>query len=321
MRLGAHAAAAGLLSLLVAPPGPGAAPPPARTASRPAAPRIENRTASVLGLKIHYLQSGRGAPVVLLHGTGGSADAWRPAMSALSRDLRVIAPDQIGFGASDKPPIDYTPGTLVDFLGMFLKQLGIDRASLVGHATGARVACLFALAHPDRVDRLVLISGTAYKPNLDQETLAALNFSTLAGARRLLELAYFDDKARVTDALASDLFSKRLRSGSSFTIGRLEESYSRGEGYVDDLSPIQAPTLILWAGGRDCADGGRPTGEAADPRIAPRHLRALRPPADGRSGGPPGARPARVPRQALTSQSRQREPARRVVDKSDSVAL
>ena len=245
MRVRASAAAAGLLSCLVASPGPIAAPPPSGSASR-SAPRIENRTASVVGLKIHYLQSGRGAPVVLLHGTGGSSDAWRTTMSALSRDVRIIAPDQIGFGASDKPPLDYTPATLVDFLGMFLAQLGIERASLVGHATGARVACLYALAHPERVERLVLISGTAYKPNLDDKALAALNFSTLAGARHLLELAYFDDKARVTDALASELFSKRLRSGSSFTIGRLEESYRRGEGYVDDLSPIQAPTLILW---------------------------------------------------------------------------
>jgi 2-hydroxymuconate-semialdehyde hydrolase len=244
MRWRAGAAAAGLLSCLVASPGLAAAP-PARGASRPT-PRIENRTASVLGLKIHYLQSGRGAPVVLLHGTGGAAEAWRPTMSALSRDVRVIAPDQIGFGASDKPPLDYTPATLVDFLGLFLAQLGIERASLVGHATGARVACLYALAHPERVDRLVLMSGTAYKPNLDEKVLAAHNFSTLAGARHLLELAYFDDKARVTDALASELFSKRLRSGSSFAIGRLEESYRRGEGYVDDLSPIQAPTLILW---------------------------------------------------------------------------
>lgn len=245
MRVRASAAAAGLLSCLVSSPAAIAAPPPSGSASRPA-PRIENRTASVLGLKIHYLQSGRGAPVVLLHGAGGSSDAWRTTMSELSRDVRLIAPDQIGFGASDKPPLDYTPATLVDFLGMFLAQLGIERASLVGHATGARVACLYALAHPERVDRLVLISGTAYKPNLDDKVLAALNFSTLAGARHLLELDYFDDKARVTDALASELFSKRLRSGSSFTIGRLEESYRRGEGYVDDLSPIQAPTLILW---------------------------------------------------------------------------
>lgn len=216
-----------------------------RAGSRPAAPRIENRTVSVFGMKIHYLEAGRGAPVILLHGAGGSAETWRSTMTALSRGLRVLAPDQIGFGTSDKPPLDYTPETLVDFLAGFMNRLDIDRASLVGHATGGRVACLFALADPERVDRLVLVSGTGFKPNLDPEVLRALNFSTQAGARRLLELAHFDD-AHVTDEAAEEMFTKRLRSGASYALGRLKEAYERGEGYVDDLSPIKAPTLILW---------------------------------------------------------------------------
>jgi len=246
MRRRILASTAGLSLLLVGTLGASAGLAAARPISRHAAPRIENRTVSVFGMKIHYLEAGRGAPVILLHGAGGTADAWRATMSALSRSLRVLAPDQIGFGASDKPPLDYTPGTLVDFLGKFMTRLDIDRASLVGHATGGRVACLFALARPERVDRLVLVSGTGFKPNMDPEVLRALNFGTLTGARRLLELAHFNDDAHVTDEAAEEMFTRRLRSGASYALGRIEESYGRGVGYVDDLSPIKAPTLILW---------------------------------------------------------------------------
>jgi pimeloyl-ACP methyl ester carboxylesterase len=252
MRRRAVACVAGLLAFLcaagapIAGTAPGGAPTSSRAGARSPAPRVENRTLSVFGVRIHYLEAGRGSPVILLHGAGGSADSWRTLMPPLARGARVLAPDQVGFGGSDKPPIDYTTDTLVDFLVRFMAVLGIDRASLVGHATGARVACLFALAHPDRVDRLVLVSGTGHRPDADPEVRRALNFSTLAGARRLLELAYFNDPAYVTDDEVERTFSKRLHSGAGFAIGRLEESYKRGEGFNDDLGPIKAPTLIVW---------------------------------------------------------------------------
>lgn len=246
MSRSAVAATAGLLTLLAGWSGLVAAPSSSRSGPRSPAPRIENRTLSVFGVRVHYLEAGRGAPVILLHGAGGSADSWRPAMASLARGLRVLTPDQIGFGGSDKPPLDYTIDTLVDFLERFMTVLGIDRASLVGHAAGARVACLFALAHPDRVDRLVLVSGTGHRPDPDPEIRRALNFSTLAGARRLLQLAYFDDATYVTDDEVERTFSKRLHSGAAFAIGRIEESYRRGEGFVDDLAAIKAPTLIVW---------------------------------------------------------------------------
>jgi len=220
--------------------------PPSR---RSPAQRIENRNISVLGLKMHYLESGEGPTVVLLHGLGGAAGSWRETMATLAQKRRVIAPDLIGFGASEKPAVDYSTTTLADFLDRFLSALALERVSVAGHATGARVACLLALAHPSRVDRLVLVSGSGHKPNMDDELQRAINFNTLSQARRLLELLHFDDSTHVTDAAAEEMFSRRLRSGTGYTISRIQESYRRTEGYADDLSPIKAPTLIVW--GRD----------------------------------------------------------------------
>lgn len=238
----ASGAAAVLPALALAAAAAVAAPPGARTGS-PA--RIDNRSATVYGSKIHYLEAGYGQPLVLLHGLGGSAETMKPLVAILARRHRVFAPDQIGFGGSDKPLIDYRITTLVEFLHGFFKTLGIERADLVGHAIGARVASLYALEHPERIGRLVLISGAGYRPDLDGEAERALAFATIADARRALELAFADD-GRATQEAAERLFAGRARSGSAFTVARLVASFRSGEGFADDLSPIQAPTLIVW---------------------------------------------------------------------------
>jgi pimeloyl-ACP methyl ester carboxylesterase len=211
--------------------------------------RIENRTATVFGLRMHYLEAGHGEPLILLHGLGGTADSLRPLVLDLARGFWVFAPDQIGFGGSDKPLIDYNLATLQDFLDGFLTEVGVDRVTLVGHSMGARVASLYALRHPERVARLVLISGAGYRPDIDAEQERMLAFSTLDGARRMLQALFFDDAAHVTDQAVEALFADRLRSGSAFAIERLAAAYRRGEGFADDLSPIKVPTLIAW--GRD----------------------------------------------------------------------
>ncbi len=217
-----------------------------RSAARPAPARLGSRTVSVYGLKIHYLEGGAGRPIIFLHGLGGSAEGMRSLATPFAAQARVLVPDQIGFGASEKPAVDYSLETLVDFLDRFMTELGIDRAALVGHSMGARVACLFTLAHPDRVDRLALLSGSGHRPNLDPAVQAALNFHTVAGARRLQKLLYFNDAQHSSESEAQEVFAKRPRSGVAYTISRIQESYARGEGYVDDLSAIRAPTLILW---------------------------------------------------------------------------
>src|SRR4051812_19093264 len=72
------------------------------------------KEATVFGQKIQYVDMGTGPVVVLLHGLGGNSSNWAFNFAALSQKYRVIAPDQIGFGRSDKPLINYRVGTYVD---------------------------------------------------------------------------------------------------------------------------------------------------------------------------------------------------------------
>src|SRR5437762_10804094 len=121
------------------------------------------RDVTVLGFKLHYLEAGRGAPVVLLHGLGGDGSRWAPNIDPLAKDFHVFALDQIGFGQSDKPLANYHTGMLSEFLVGFLKAVGVQKASLVGNSMGAGVALYTAVHFPDVVDRIVLADGGGYR--------------------------------------------------------------------------------------------------------------------------------------------------------------
>src|SRR5207248_7906451 len=96
-------------------------------------------------------------------GLADNVAIWDPVIPALAARFRVIALDQIGFGRSDKPLLNYRVSTLVDFLDVFLTELKIERASLVGNSLGGWVAAAYALAHPERVERLVLSDAAGHK--------------------------------------------------------------------------------------------------------------------------------------------------------------
>src|SRR3954462_13510810 len=128
---------------------------------------------TVLGFKLHYLEAGRGAPVVLLHGLGGAGSRWTPTLEPLAKDFHVFALDQIGFGESDKPLANYHTGMLAEFLVGFLKAAGVPKASLVGNSMGASVALYTAAKFPQVVDRIVPADGGGYRSAAPETPRAA----------------------------------------------------------------------------------------------------------------------------------------------------
>src|SRR5215216_7334277 len=140
---------------------------------------------TVFGQKIRYLEAGSGPNVILLHGLGGSTQAWQFNIAPLAEKFHVFVPDQIGFGKSDKPLVNYRIRTYVDFLDQFCKQLKIERASLIGSSMGGWVAVLYTASFPDRVDKLVLVDAGGYAPpkNFDVRVFYALNPTTRAGMK------------------------------------------------------------------------------------------------------------------------------------------
>src|SRR3954462_15274603 len=119
----------------------------------------------VAGLRLHLRDSGpKEAPaVIMLHGFGASLHTWEPWAQALSGNHRVIRFDLPGFGLTGADPSgDYSDGRTVQVLAALMDRLGLQRASLVGNSIGGKIAWNFAALHPDRVDRLVLISPDGF---------------------------------------------------------------------------------------------------------------------------------------------------------------
>jgi pimeloyl-ACP methyl ester carboxylesterase len=198
-----------------------------------------------------------------LHGLGGNTTNWAFNIAALAQKYRVVVPDQIGFGKSDKPPINYRVGTYVDFLDAFLKELKIERASLVGNSMGGWVAALYALAHPEKVERIVLAdaAGFLFPPGIDYQQLLGLNPSTREGMKELVSRVFYNKQFFMADAFIDASMVARINAGDGYTIRSLTESILRHEDFLDNrLSAIKQPTLIIW--GREdglllVADGQR----------------------------------------------------------------
>ena len=201
----------------------------------------------VLGANLHYVDAGSGSVVVVLHGLADDVGVWESVMPALAAKHRVIALDQIGFGRSDKPLLGYRAGTFVDFLDGFLNELKIDRASLVGNSLGGWIAANFALAHPERIERLVLCDAAGYAAvpkTMDPRALNALRLASREDIRYLGPLAFHNKQFYEDVDLA---FKQRVTAGDNYTVNQLLDSMIRGEDVLDGrLGAIHKPTLIVW---------------------------------------------------------------------------
>ena len=202
----------------------------------------------VYGQKIHYLETGSGPTVILLHGLGGTLQNWSFTIAPLAQQFHVIVPDQIGFGKSDKPLTNYRVRTYVDFLDQFCKQMKIERATLVGNSMGGWIAAAYTIAFPEKVERLVLADATGLAPpaDFDYKTLYALNPSTREGMKQLAAKVFFN-KMFTTDNVIDQLMVQRMAAGDGYTIGSLIESVGRREDFLDgQVGKIKTPTLIVW---------------------------------------------------------------------------
>jgi pimeloyl-ACP methyl ester carboxylesterase len=130
-----------------------------RLPSFPPFDRYPPQFVSVNPHRTAYIRHGQGPPVVLLHGYAGAIWNWEHQIEPLGRRFTLFIPDVIGQGLSDKPRVAYTPAFYTDWLCGFLDAVGVGRAAIVGHSMGGGLALSLAMTNPDRVDRLILISG------------------------------------------------------------------------------------------------------------------------------------------------------------------
>jgi triacylglycerol lipase len=207
-----------------------------------------DKTIAVFGQTIHYWDVGSGPVVVLVHGLGSRKEDWLPVIEPLAQKYRLLAPDQIGFGKSDKPLLDYSVQTYVDFLNEFLRQLKVEKASLVGESLGGWISALYAVelsdgAHLIALDKLVLVDAAGLKQDAP---IPNLNPSSLAAMRGVMEAVFYDTSWLNEDALRK-VFTDKLATHDAYTVRSfLGNPMIATERLDDRMGKIKTPTLVVW---------------------------------------------------------------------------
>lgn len=199
--------------------------------------------------QIHYRERGTGEPVLLLHQTPSSSSMWERVMHVFPEGFRLVAPDTPGFGCSDAPAVPDAEGLAwyAEQVVAVMDALGVERASLVGHHTGAMIATELAAASPERVDKLVLIGMLAFRTTLQRHwwlnqvkrwqpdtTGAFLETSALPFLRAVVTR---DDPGQFLDSLVA-----YLQAGPNYWW-----AYDAVFAYdtIARAPSVQAPTLLL----------------------------------------------------------------------------
>ena len=233
--------------------------PPGAAQGSDESPTIDTGRVSLSRSSLYYEAAGAGPTVILLHAAYLDRRMWDDQFAFLARSHRVIRYDARGFGRSGPADAPYSP---VEDLEAILDSLGLARATLVGSSFGGTTAVDFTIAHPDRVDGLVLVgsglSGYAWPPDSLQEPwrvearTALVRGDTTGVARAWLHSTYLKPAsehaalaARLLALLGDNVAFWRvlLRHGEGFDTAPAPPALGR-------LGRIRSPTLII-IGGRD----------------------------------------------------------------------
>jgi pimeloyl-ACP methyl ester carboxylesterase len=227
------------------------APPPSRFVELPS------------GARVHYRDQGPpDAPaLVLLHGSNSSLHTWVPWVRRLSDAFRVVTLDLPGHGLTGPVPgDDYSPDGMVAFVDAFRTKLGLTHFFLAGNSMGGNVSVRYAIAHPEAVDKLILVDSSGINHLLPQDRqpktpvgfrlIRAPILGRIAGVftpRSIVEKttrAVFADPSKVTPEMVDRYYELLLYPGNRRAT-RLRAKAPVDTTLADRLGGIKAPTLVL----------------------------------------------------------------------------
>jgi esterase len=204
-------------------------------------------------MQLHFKQLGQGEPLVLLHGLFGSADNWLGVAPKLAEKFHVFIPDLRNHGQSPHDGEMTYPQMAVDVAEFFTAHQ-LEAAAVIGHSMGGKVAMQFALDHPQRVKKLVVVDMA---PRAYQRTHDNIFESLLA-----LDLPQYQSRQQIEDVLAPAISSLNLRRFLLKNLGRdnsgkffwkmnlrgIAENYSRLGEVLGAAAPFTGPTLFIRGG-------------------------------------------------------------------------
>jgi 2-hydroxymuconate-semialdehyde hydrolase len=197
---------------------------------------------------------GTGVPVVFIHGSGPGVTAWanwRLVIPELSQSFRVIAPDMVGFGYTERPKdLDYGKDSWVKQVLDLLDSLSVEKAHFVGNSFGGAISLALALRRPERVEKIVLMGAAGLKWPVTEGLAAVWGYEpSIEAMRNLLDIFAFD-RTLVTDELAKLRYEASIRPGFHESFAALfPKPYQRWlDGLASDeneLANLSNETLIF----------------------------------------------------------------------------
>ena len=192
----------------------------------------ERRRTRVGPVEIFYEVSGQGSPLILIHGLSGSSRWWARNVGPLARHFRVYVVDLVGFGGSrNRQP--FVLQEAAGYIAEWMQQLGIPRATLIGHSMGGHIAAELACDFPERVERLILVDAAVLPLPLSY----IRHLASMLREARQMQLAFMP--VLLVDALRAGLLTLWQAANDLLTADLRPK-----------LARIDAPTLVIW-GERD----------------------------------------------------------------------
>lgn len=210
---------------------------------------------SVNGLAVHFRSEGQGVPLVLLHGTGASLHTWDGWVDELKDSFKVVRMDLPAFGLTG-PGLngEYSIEAYADFVHQFTRLLKLDSFHLAGNSLGGQIAWNYAHAHPEQVQKLILLDAAGApsdrpKPavfKLAQQPVTAFLLRHIlprSFIEKNMREVYFDHQ-KISPALVDRYYEMALREGNR------QAFIDRANMVFADMSAklknILCPTLIVW---------------------------------------------------------------------------
>jgi 2-hydroxy-6-oxonona-2,4-dienedioate hydrolase len=196
--------------------------------------------------------------LVLLHGTGGHWEAYAPNLKALSEHYHCIAVDMVGNGFTGRPDYDYEIPVYVRHIAGLLDVLGVPRASFIGMSLGSWVASRFAIDHPERTGKLILLSPAgliATAENMARiraERTRAVEDPSWDSIKAMFDHLIADEENRIPDliALRQAIYRLPVTRQAIDHVLILQDPQARERNLISEQewSGIQAPTLVVASG-------------------------------------------------------------------------
>ncbi len=218
---------------------------------------VTERRLDLAGVSTAVLEGGDGPPVVLLHGQGGWSGMWLPVITELVTTHRVVAPDLPGLGASEVSDGSPDAARVLAWLGELIQRTCQSPPALVGASLGASIAARFAIAHPDRLSRLVLVGAGSlarFRP-APGVVLALIRFITRPNERTH---ARFLRQVAVDPARVRALMGDRWEASQAYNLDRARTPSVRAANRrllrelgtrripPQELARITVPTSLIW---------------------------------------------------------------------------